>query len=282
MARRGLVTPNRVFALTLVVLCVTSFLPQRLLAWTQEPGEVIERLTSPPAHAVKFITDKFGSPELATNPDTTIGQIDTLRGQNLALRIEIQKLQQEVAVLSGARRVQNQPMRLLTASVIAEGSSPSSRVLRVRAGTRDGIRVGSVATTRDSHLLGRVTDLNQTMCHIVPITDENAGTIEGITTETDGSPGLRFDLTPQGDGTLKGPGRFETDGLTQTPRQVQIGQRVSLSDENWPQYTGLIIGEIVAVESAEQSPLRQVVTVRPYIDTRRVASVLIRVPESSE
>jgi len=282
VARRGLVTPNRAFALALVVLFVTTFLPSRLLGWTDEPGKVVQRLISPPADVIKFVADQFSSPEPATNPNTTIGQIDTLRGQNLALQIKVRRLQQEVAVLSGATRVQNQPMRLITASIIAESSDPTSRTLRVRAGMRDGIRPGSVATTQDSHLLGRITNLDQTMCDIVPITDKNAGTIEGITTAADGTPGLRFDLTPQGDGTLKGPGRFETDGLAQTPRQVEVGQRVSLSDENWPSHIGLIIGEIIAVEYAEQSPLRQVVTVKPYIDTRRVGSVLIRVPEGNE
>lgn len=284
MAQRGLVTTNRVFALTLVTLCITSFLPRKMLTWTHEPGQVIQRLTSPPAHAVKYVTDRFGNPEYATNPDTTIGQIDTLRGQNLALQIEIQRLKQEVAQLSGVRRAEDQSIIRIPANVIAESTSASSRVFRIRAGTRDGVRPGSVASTRDTHLLGRVTNITATTCEVIPITDQNSGTIEGSTVNPDGTPGIRFDLTPQDDssGTLKGPGRFETVGLTQTPLLAEVGQQVSLTDENWPLHTGLIIGEIIAVEQSEQSPQRQVITVKPHINTRMVSSVFIRVPEGTE
>ena len=143
-------------------------------------------------------------------------------------------------------------------------------------GRRDGIEPGSVATARGQHLLGRIVNLDDAMCDILPITDRNADTIEVITTGE--GAGLRFDLTPEDNGTLKGPGRYVTEGLEQTPRTAQVGQQVALADENWRGNEGLIVGEIIEVEASPEMPLRQVITVRPIIDTRRVSSVVIRVP----
>lgn len=278
MSRRGFVTTNRVLALTIVTLCVTTFLPSRLLAWTREPGRVVQRLTSPPADAVKAVGDQLSRAEPATNPDAAIAQIDELRRQNLALQLENERLRDENAALRGVERTVQTSMQLIPARIISETSSPSGRLLRANAGVRDGVQPGSVAATRGSHLLGRIVDLDQAMCHILPITDRNAGTFEVITTTESNELGIRFDLTPTGEGTLRGPGRYETEGLDQTPRRVEVGQLVSLSDETWSAHAGLIVGEIIAVEPAEQSPLRQVITVRPSIDTRRVGSVVIRVP----
>lgn len=279
MSRRGFVTTNRVLALAIVTLCVTTFLPSRLLMWTREPGRVVQRLSSPPADAIKAVGDQLSRAEPATNPDATIGQIDDLRRQNLALQLRVEELLDENAALRGVERRFETSMQLIPARIIAETSTPSGRLLRANAGIRDGVLPGSVAATRGSHLLGRVVDLDQAMCHILPITDPNSGTIEVITTTEGDELGIRFDLTPTGDGTLRGPGRYETEGLDQTPRRVEVGQRVSLSDETWSSHAGLIVGEVIAVEPAEQSPLRQVITVRPIIDTRRVGGVVIRVPE---
>ncbi len=278
MSRRGLVTASRMLALSLCVLAVTTFLPAQRLTWTRIPGRIVQRLTSPPADLVKAIGDWLVRAEPAQHPEPLVGQIEQLRSLVQRLELENLRLRRENDELRGARRTQSDPMKLITASIIAGTTDPTGRLLRVRAGQRDGIESGSVATARGQHLLGRIVNLDDAMCDILPITDRNADTIEVITTGEGDSAGLRFDLTPQGDGTLKGPGRYVTEGLEQTPRTSEVGQHVALADENWRGHEGLIVGEIIAVEPSPQSPLRQVIIVRPIIDTRRVSSVVVRVP----
>ena len=276
MSRRGLVTASRMLALSLCVLGITTFVPAERLTWARIPGRIVQRLTSPPADLVKIVGDWLVKAEPAQHPEPLVGQIEQLSALVQRLELENIRLQRENDELRGARRTQNDPMKLITASVIAGSTDPTGRLLRVRAGRRDGIEPGSVATARGQHLLGRIVNLDDAMCDILPITDRNADTIEVITTGE--GAGLRFDLTPEDNGTLKGPGRYVTEGLEQTPRTAQVGQQVALADENWRGNEGLIVGEIIEVEASPEMPLRQVITVRPIIDTRRVSSVVIRVP----
>lgn len=282
MPRRGLVTANRVLALSIAAVVVTTFLPARLLGWTRIPGRITQRLTSPPSDLVKVMGDWLVKAEPAEHPEPLIGQIDQLRALVHRLELDNARLRIQVEELSGVRSTQNEPMRLLTTSVIAGTTDPTGRLLRLRAGRRDGIEAGSVASLRGQHLLGRIVNIDDAMCEVLPITDRNAETITVQVYEQDGSKTeLFFDLTPVGDGTLKGPGRYVTEGLEQTPRTAKIGQIVRLSDENWIGHGGLIVGEITAVEPSPQSPLRPVITVKPVVDTRRVSSVVVRVPGSA-
>lgn len=278
MARRGLVTPRRALALSLCALGVTAFLPARSLGWAHVPGRIVQRLVSPPVDLVKVVGDWLARAEPAQHPEPLVGQIDQLRAMVQRLELENLRLARENDELRGARRAQGEPMRLITASLIGETTDPMGTLLRVRAGRRDGIEEGSVAATNGQHLLGRIVNLGEANCDILPITDRNADTIEVITDGEGEGAGLRFDLTPVGDGTLKGPGRYVTEGVEQTPRTVEVGRQVRLSDESWAAHNGLIVGEIVAVEPSAQSPLRQVITVRPIIDVRRVSGVVVRVP----
>lgn len=280
MARRGFLTARRVLALALVALTVATFMPARYLAWARVPGRIVQRLVSPPADLVKVAGDWFVRAEPAEHPEPLVGQIDQLRVIVQRLESENQRLRRENDELRGLRstQVESGAMRLIKASVIAGSSDPSGMLLRVRAGTREGVGPGSVAIARGQHLLGRVVSLDEAMCEVLPITDRNAEIIEVITEGDAPAGGLRFDLTPTGDGTLRGPGRFETEGLNQIQRVVKVGQLVRLDDAMWAGHMGLTVGEIVAVEASEQSPQRQVITVKPLIDTRRVSSVVLRVP----
>ena len=280
MSRRGLVTANRVLVLAFVALGVTTLLPVRLLGWTREPGMVVQRLCAPPADVVKVVGDWISHAEPAEQPEALVGEIEHLQTQLRRLAIENQRLRRENADLRGSEHLNSASIRLIPARILAGSADPSGRLLRARAGRRDGVRLGSVASVRGEHLLGRVVSVDNAMCEIMPITDRNADTIEVIVYGDDaGDTGLRFDLSPTGDGALRGPGRYVTDGPEQRPREARVGQRVYLSDEAWSVHAGLVVGEIVSVETSPSSPLRQVITVRPVIDPRRVASVVIRVPE---
>lgn len=281
MSRRGLVTANRVLVLSICAMVVTTFLPSRLLTWARVPGRITQRLTSPPADLVKVAGDWLVKAEPAENPEPLVGQIEQLRALVHRLEQDNGRLRRQVEELSGVRSTQSDPMRLLTTSVIAGTTDPTGRLLRLRSGRRDGIEPGSVASVRGEHLLGRIVNIDDAMCDVLPITDRNAETIMVQVYEEDGTKTeLFFDLTPMGDGTLKGPGRYVTEGLEQTPRTAEVGQIVRLSDENWIDHGGLIVGAITTVEPSPESPLRQVITVKPIVDTRRVSSVVVRVPGS--
>ncbi|HED53116.1 MAG TPA: hypothetical protein ENJ00_02810, partial [Phycisphaerales bacterium] len=251
MSRRGVVTANRVLVVVFVTLGVTMLLPVRMLGWTREPGMVVQRLSAPPADMAKVIGDWIAHAEPAEQPDALVGEIEHLQTQLRKLAIENQRLRRENADLRGAQHLNSTSIRLIPARIMAGSADPSGRLLRARAGRRDGIRLGSVASVRGEHLLGRVVSIDRMMCEIMPITDHNADTIEVIVYGADaGDSGLRFDLSPVGDGTLRGPGRYVTDGPEQTPREAKVGQRVYLSDEAWSVHAGLVVGEIISVEAS--------------------------------
>lgn len=280
MSRRGIVTTNRVLATSIAVLMVTSFLPVRYLTWSLEPARVVQRLSAPTMSAVKAAGDRFSDAEPGSARDPLQGEIDDLRRENMRLRRDLREARRELAAALSTPTTGDTSVRRLPAKIIAESTSPVSAVLVARIGADQGVRPGNLAVAGGSHLVGRVADVDSSMCHILPITATGTGKFGVMTRPDDGGPGVQFQLEPMGDGTLRGLGYYETDGPAQTPRRASVGDEVRLSDSAWPAHEGLIVGTIVSEGSSESGPLRQVVTVEPLIDLRRIESVVIRVPEN--
>jgi cell shape-determining protein MreC len=272
-------TGGRVLAVFVLLSSALAFVPRRYVRPAGVVGSVLTRLTAPVSAVLKAGGDRLAGSEAAAHPDALTGRIEELESLLRGKDLEIDELHAVIADLQGGRGVAVEGVRQLAGRVFGGSAEGSGRVLLVRLGGRDGVTEGSVATARGRHLLGRVVRVEAMHCQVTPIVDALAGPLEVIVYPgTDGTGGVRFDLTPVGDGTLRGPGRFVTEGQGQRPVTVSAGATAYLSDPSLSAHWGLEVGSVVAVQADEQSPLRQVITVRPRIDTRRVGSVVLRVP----
>lgn len=158
----------------------------------------------------------------------------------------------------------------LVRPVIADSSDLSSGIVRVRAGTSDGVSSGTVATVRGEHLVGRVVTVQGKTCLVQPITTKAAGAL-GVVILID-APGqatrmLRAALRPVGDGTLMGDVKYELDAITMSPITPRLGNNVRLlDDESWPTAAqNLLVGTVESVGPSPNDPNRQRVVVRPRI-----------------
>ncbi|MGP1272286.1 MAG: rod shape-determining protein MreC [Phycisphaerales bacterium] len=279
MSSRGIITPNRVIAAVLLAAIVAAFAPTRFLRVANAPARVLERLTAPVGAGVRLVGNWVSEPEPPDHPDAILGRIQELETLLRRSELIIQDQAAQIQALQSGSTVSADRVTLIAGRVFGGAIDPSGRLLSVRLGARDGVERGAVATVRGQHMLGLVTEVSETFCRVTPIDDRNAGPIEVIVYPDDGGEGgVRFDVAPNGDGTLSGPGRFVTIGPEQIPRTVRVGQIAYLSDPSLAPHWGLQVGRVESAQTDEDSPLRQVITIRPEIDTRHVAGVVIRVP----
>jgi uncharacterized coiled-coil protein SlyX len=279
VASRGFITGQRALALLLLGSLVSAFLPVRLLGFTRGLSGVAVRLTAPADAAFKLVGDWIAESERAEHPNPSVGRLEELESLLRQKDMIIEDLAQRIADLEQTDSVPAEHVRRLVGRVFAAQTGPSGGFLRVRRGARDGVILGSVATVRGRHMLGLVSAVESDFCVVTPLADRSAGPIEVLVYAGAGTDlGVRFDLSPVGDGTLRGAGRFVTEGEGQQPVLIEPGATAYLSDPALAPHWGLEVGEVLSVDRDEQSPLRPVITVRPRIDGSRAASVILRVP----
>lgn len=183
---------------------------------------------------------------------------------------ELERQLQEVIRLSPANR--DAIERTVAAPVVSGLSDVSAGMIAVRAGAADGVTEGAVAAASGLRLVGKVREVRGPLSLVLPITQKSAGWLNAVV-EVEGT-GQFFgcQLGPVGDGTLRGDLVVEASG-------VAAGQRVRLRDPEWPASAQMfVVGRVERVEAKPEQPLRQVVTVRPEMDLRRVSEVLLFVP----
>ena len=253
--------------------------------WVGPFGQLATLLVAPVSGPVKRLAH-FVAPTPVPASDSFVGQLkqenDELRTQLLAERAEAARLrtlleQQRVMITQTPGGVTHLP-----ASVIA--ASSDNTMLTVRAGTRDGLGAGDVATVNFVHLLGKVNAARTRDASVVPITAKNAGDIEGVVIVDGLTMTLKARLSPTGKGTLVGDveDKRTEDGKAIEP---QVGQDVRLLDNaGWPQTAQmLIIGLIEDVRPSPRQPLRKQITVRPQVgDHSRVGEVVMQMPLQRE
>lgn len=270
--------PICIGACVLLALCVPARWQRD---WVSPFGQLATMLVAPVSGPVNRVV-QFVAPTPAPPSDTYLAQLkqenDELRTQLLAERAEATRLrtlleQQRIMISQTPDGVVHVPASVIMASTDA-------KTLTVRAGTREGLGEGDVATVNFVHLLGKVSAVRSRDATITPITARNAGDLEGVVIVEGLAMTLKTRLTPAGDGTLVGDveDKRTDDGK---PIEPAAGQEVRLLDNaGWPAHAQmLIIGKIEDVSPSPRQPLRKQITVRPVIgDLSRVGEVVLRLP----
>ncbi|HLP84206.1 MAG TPA: hypothetical protein VK157_07645 [Phycisphaerales bacterium] len=270
--------PITIGACVVLALCVPARWQRD---WVGPFGQLASMLVAPVSGPVKRLV-QFVAPTPAPVSESIVAQLkqenDELRTQMLAERAEAARLrglleQMRVMISQTPDGVMHVP-----ATVIMTGMD--SGVLTVRAGQREGLDIGDVATVNAVQLLGKVTAVRTRDASVVPITAKNAGDIEGVVIVDGLTTTLKTRLKPAGNGTLEGDveDKRSEDGKAIEP---EVGQEVRLLDNaGWPQSAQmLVIGVIEDVRPSPRQPLRKQITVRPQVgDLTRVGEVIVRLP----
>lgn len=274
--------PKVALAVAIAAALILGLLPARSVRWVSWFGNVADLLVAPVQHPFSAAVRALRSPP---SPDAVDAEaVQTLRqdlqealllyhrvrDENERLRAQILDLQRGLAL------AHDLPVRQIAAPVIGGSSDLSTRMLRVRAGRRDGVEFNAVAVVRGVHLVGKAVEVSPRISKVLPITDRAAGRIHGVVMLDELTPGPLGSFEPLGDGALRGRLEFTLDPEAAQPR-IAAGATVRLSDDQWPEHAQmLVIGAVEAIEPAPEQPARQIVTVRPAVRLDRVSEVVLR------
>jgi cell shape-determining protein MreC len=273
-----------------LLVILTFFVPSRYLMWLNGVGQLTHTIVGPISHPMAMLSRWAAGPVRGTRDSDEIRTLEEEResakvqllqalGENDRLREMIKELQRGHA-LDPDLAVQQ-----VTAPVIGSASDLVQGQLTVRAGSRQGVDLNTVATAMGLQLVGRVSAVGPTTSTIAPITTKAAGTTRGMIMIDDTSNGLGCTLAAVGDGTLSGDVEDRRNPATGTSIEPVVGQSVRLSDPaHWPRSAQmLLIGKVEKVEPSPKQPLRKVVTVRPTLDNiERVSELYLRIsPEAA-
>jgi cell shape-determining protein MreC len=250
-------------------------------------------LTTPLAALVEFVVTPISGPAnrlvrwlrpVPTPPSSA--ELGVLQQENALLKTQLLAIQsdnsrlrelleqQRVLVGSGPAGLDQLP-----AAVVATSSDLASPALTVRAGQREGVEVGTVATVDFVHLFGRVASVRARTSTIIPITAKGSEQMSAVVTLGNGRT-LLTQLAASGDGSLVGLLEDQRDASNQAVLPA-VGNDVRLADTSrWPRDAQmLLIGKVVSIGPAPAQPLRSQIVVRPAPgDLARVREVVLRIP----
>lgn len=278
------------------LLVIGSFLPARFLGPAGWFGDLLATLSAPvsqPARAMAGwlapASPESTEPEAVRELEREVQYYRTLyermRERNNDLLRQMEQLRLIVS-LNPDLNVRN-----LTAPVVGATADLGRASLQIRAGRGQGVDRNDVIVVEGVQLFGRVERAGERVSWIRPITAERSNSeggsdsLGGQVMIEDGR-GLQCLLRPVGDGLLKGDVAYDAGSDQQAPgaaSPIAAGQIVRLDDGAWPASAQmLIIGRIESVEPAPDSPLRQIITVRPTVALDRVTEVIVRISEEDD
>jgi cell shape-determining protein MreC len=283
---------RRTLMLTLVVVAVFGLLPIKVTSWARHLGVVPDFVIAPISHPLTKLGGVFSREGRGKDESAELRamkrerDVERLRADQAEEEVRrLAKLLEQFKVM--AEMVQDQPPRQIPAPVYASPSDLGGKLLRVRAGAREGVIENSVVVATGLQLVGKVVEVSSRTCGVLPITSKGAGGLRGVVIlEKTGNvrasitgERLECQLDAVGNGTLRGPVTYRVDS-TGVPIKAEVGQVVRLYDDSWPrsaQY--LTVGVVEAVDPSPSSLQRQIITVRPTIQRlESVKEVIVRVP----
>lgn len=275
--------------LTIALLAVLAVLPARFSGWVGQLSRLVVIPTGPLSGYVVSVTRSVLSPPEAPKAEELRlleeqkQAFETLymreREETQRLREYIRELQQGLALNPDAKVQQT------IVPVIGTSADLASGMLSLRTGTNLTVDRTTVATTTGLQLVGRVTSASGPACWVLPITRKGAGKIQVAIMTGEGAPVIGSNLTPMGDGRLKGDvmrlgAPLGAEGALPAP---EVNQLVRLDDPEWPGSSRmLIVGRIESVAPSPEDPLRPVIIVRPTLNIERVSEVVLRLQPAGE
>lgn len=275
MPRRS-IGPRRLIGASVAALFILAVLPSRFSAWAgfaREPVRAVLTPASAPMRAVAlWLRPAQRSPH---SDDPAVAALEEERDRLFALwRRSEQRIDQLETLLQELQRGRALNPELdfvpIVAPVVGANADRAGAVLQLRAGRDRGVTTNAVAVINGVHLVGRVVRVGSRVSDVALITHRGSGWIRAAVDPGATGAVVGCQLRPvDGEDLLRGDLDADASG-------VEVGMLVRLVDDAWPRSAQmLVLGRVVRVEPKESQPLRQVVTVRPEADLRRVSQVVL-------
>lgn len=208
----------------------------------------------------------------AANTVLRAGEINELSAENASLRLEVERLERDLAtlreqqsasvaastLLSGARRSADEA---LVAPVLLRDPAPGRPGFLVGRGADDGVLVGQPVLGPGGTLIGLIADVEGGHAWARLLTDSDAAV--AVVVQSSRTPGA---LVGTGDGL-----RLE---LVERGSNVAVGDLLVTSALGGRVPAGLLAGSVTAVASQPQD-LFEAIAVEPLSDPQRLEQVLI-------
>ncbi len=279
--------------LLLLALLVLTLLPGRYLRWTDDLAEPLNAVLAPFTDVGRSLA-AFLRPAKTSDPgagdDVALAalrrELEQFRTQNLNLRASQRDLELELQEVRRARDLSPQSRdRLLDFPVIRTSADPSSSIMKIKGGSKNGIIPGVVAVYRGVHLVGRITAVQPLTSSLQPLTDKNVEPLNCVVmpagAQAELADGARCQVVPHPTrpNLLIGDVERDADWLLAVGAERLL---VRLSDAHWPDGAqALIVGTVERVFTDDATPLRLRVEVRPvYHPLTRLPEVTLRLPEA--
>jgi rod shape-determining protein MreC len=210
-----------------------------------------------------------------------IGEIGSLRRENLDLHASVTRLEDQLASLESVAEEYKRLARLLevrdrvdhatvAAGVIGRQATQFERVLTIDRGSASGIREGDPVLSEGGALAGRISEVGENWASVMLISDTRSLVI-GLDQRTR--------ATGEVTGRLSAPLAManipRTDRIEVNDRVVTAGIALGRRFQS-PYPRGLPIGRVVDVQ-AEPGAIVQTALVQPTADLDRVEDVLVLV-----
>jgi cell shape-determining protein MreC len=266
-----------------VVLTLLAVMPLSVTGWVSYLSAVPRALVVPASSQVMKLATWIGGPTVhqqdfpnASDVQRTLAEQQTLIAQ---LRAENDRLQHALRELGGIMLVDpgTASIRTLIAPVIGSFSGSPGSVLRVKAGSSNGVTKGAVAVGPLRQIVGLVTDVETRTCTLRLLTSKETETFRAAIMINDAET-LACVLSPAPGGVLKGDIEWPSDAATRERLVPMPGQYVRLEAGGiWPRAANmLIVGTVEAIEQSTSAPGRKAVVVRPTVDPlNRVGEVIL-------
>ena len=283
------------------LLLTLALLPPNWIGFVGWFAGVLDLLVAPVQSPVAASVRWLRGPARPAADDPALAELrrqaDELKAQRLQDWDEIQRLRRQLVTLQRAPLLDSAaPIAQLVAEVIGAHADAASSLLKLKAGSLNGVPTDAVAVVDGVHLVGRVVDVEPRLCRVRPITDRSAGPIDGIIIPSDPGPLLAPDplalsletpLTPTGDGRLSGPVEVRSSRPDLPMPEIKPGLVVRLrgsprpGGSPWPAPARmLILGTVERVETASND--RPIIFVRPAYSTTDLAEVVLRWPSTPD
>ncbi len=278
-------THTRALVAATLFLAVLSFLPARFGQWTNQL-QTMPSLVFAPVQGVVYWLASLATREGVTASSEALRELEDDRDQWMAIarRFEAENtdLRRQLSRHVAGALTPDPGLRFARATVIGPAGAPGSHVLRLRAGSGDGVTRGTVAVVDSVQIVGQVERAGPATSTLVLITERGQPPLDAAIFP-DGEPGtvapLKCQLNTPGDGTLKGLLEYPETRAGETRPAARVGQTVHLDDRAWPANARmLVLGTIIDMQPYKDSPLRQIITVRPTVKIDRVTEVILRIP----
>ncbi|MCA9274440.1 MAG: hypothetical protein KDA29_00270 [Phycisphaerales bacterium] len=271
--------------ITIVVLFILSFLPARLLKWTDWFSAQVQVAIVPITHPMTIVVDtivpaRISNPAASERERALLNEVERLKLDLLQTREENARLARQMEQrFKFDDTFYKERIRL---AVRPRVNNLAGDILVIRTGNVEGLTQGTVVVSETTQLVGRVSRVDRKTAQVLPITAPGAQPIMGVVLlNDDGTEQVRCFLRPTGNGTLRG--EVARPSLEETVR-IEVGQEVRLYDSQWPTSAQmLMIGTIERIEPDPEQPLRPQIVIRPtFDDLRRLPEVTFRIPDRED